>query len=155
MSIGLSDDQFYELIKTYKTHPKSYVRRRALALVHLNEGLSLRQVAKILKVRHNAVLEWKKRFLRLGFTGLQMEKRNKRKPKMEKERLLDIVKQRPQNFGVESSRWTLELLGKTFPELDEYSISGIWRLLKRSGVSWQKGRYQLISPDPDYEEKKT
>lgn len=155
MSIGLSDEQFYELIKTYKTHPKSYVRSRALALVHLNEGLSLRQVAKILKVRHNAVFEWNKRFLRLGFAGLQMEKRNKRKPKMEKERLLDIVKQRPRNFGVESSRWTLKLLRTTFPELEDYTISGIWRLLKRSGVSWQKGRYQLISPDPDYEKKKT
>lgn len=154
MLLSLSDELFYEVVKIFKSHSKPYVRQRALAIIHVAEGLSVRKTATILKVRANTVSDWVKRFKQYGIDGFIMKPRRKRQPKISKEKLVDIISQSPHNFGLDCSRWTIKLLKNRFPDLKDYTVSGIWRLLRRYGISWQKGRFQLVSPDPDYEKKK-
>ena len=49
-----------------------------------------------------------------------------------------------------ASRWTLARIRATFPWLQDYSLSGVWRLLQRCKVGLRRGRIQQFSPDPDY-----
>jgi len=52
------------------------------------------------------------------------------------------------------SRWTLRTIRATFPSLQEYTLSGVWRWLhKRIGVRLRSAAVQQYSPDPQYEKK--
>ena len=48
------------------------------------------------------------------------------------------------------SRWTLRTIRVSVPELVDYSLSGVWRLLQRYRVRLRRARLQLDRPDPDY-----
>jgi hypothetical protein len=77
-----------------------------------------------------------------------------------KEAILQVVHCDPRQFGIEQSRWTLEKVRQVCDWLDsrdrrleaEHSITlgGLSQLLDRLGLSWQRGRLHLHSPDPDY-----
>jgi transposase len=77
-----------------------------------------------------------------------------RKSKVKAEVVLDMVRRSPSQFGFKESRWSLSLLKTACPELACMTESGIWRLLKRIGVSWKRGQHKLTSPDPAYVKKK-
>ncbi|MDQ3513938.1 MAG: IS630 family transposase [Chloroflexota bacterium] len=51
------------------------------------------------------------------------------------------------------SRWTLSTIRAAVPALAGYSLSGVWRVLRRSGITPRRGREQAFSPDPDSAEK--
>lgn len=53
-------------------------------------------------------------------------------------------------LGPPPSRWTLRSIQATFPWLNCYTLSGIWRHLHYCGVRLRQGRLPLYSPDPDY-----
>ncbi len=48
------------------------------------------------------------------------------------------------------SRWTLRTIRGSVPELADYSLSGVWRMLHRYRLGLRTARLQLYSPDPDY-----
>lgn len=50
-------------------------------------------------------------------------------------------------------RWTLARVKASFDWLQSYSLSGVWRVLRRLGMGWRAGRPQRFSPDPAYVEK--
>jgi transposase len=47
----------------------------------------------------------------------------------------------------------LRTVRAALPDLPQRSLSGIWRLLQRSGLRWRAGRPQHFSPDPAYATK--
>jgi transposase len=47
------------------------------------------------------------------------------------------------------SRWTLRTIRVSVPELVEYRLSGVWRVLQRYRLRLRAARLQLSSPDPD------
>lgn len=63
--------------------------------------------------------------------------------------------QTPDHFGLARTRWRLVDLQHcaALPELADYSLPGISRLLARCGLSYKRGRLHLHSPDPAYQEK--
>lgn len=54
---------------------------------------------------------------------------------------------------VPATCWTLDRIRRTFDEVRDWTLSGIWRLLRRLRIRLRQGRPQLFSPDPDYLEK--
>lgn len=49
--------------------------------------------------------------------------------------------------------WSLKRVRQEFDWLRDYSLSGVWHLLRREGVRLRQGRPQQYSPDPAYEQK--
>jgi hypothetical protein len=47
-------------------------------------------------------------------------------------------------------RWTLRTIRATFAWLHDYSLSGVWRLLRRAKLKLRSARVQQYSPDPAY-----
>lgn len=68
-------------------------------------------------------------------------------------RLRSVVREDPRQHGLSRSRWRLADLRLVVPGLAGYSISGLSRLLKRLGLSRQRGRLHRHSPDPAYAAK--
>jgi len=52
--------------------------------------------------------------------------------------------------GPPPSRWSLRAIRATFPWLHGYSLSGVWRVLRRAKLTLRNGRLRQYSPDPDY-----
>lgn len=51
------------------------------------------------------------------------------------------------------SRWTVRRLRAAFDWLANYSLSGVWRLMRSYGLRLRSGRLQHWSPDPDSQAK--
>ena len=47
------------------------------------------------------------------------------------------------------SRWTLRTIRATFPWLHSYTLSGVWRMLRRWKLTLRSPRLQQFSPDPE------
>jgi len=52
--------------------------------------------------------------------------------------------------GPPPSRWTLRAIRASFPWLKDYTLSGVWRLLRRHDLHIRAARVRQHSPDPDY-----
>jgi DDE superfamily endonuclease len=64
-----------------------------------------------------------------------------------------IIQRSPYLFGRKTSRWRLQDVKEVVPWLEQRSLSGICRLLKRLEVRYKRGRVALHSPDLGYEKK--
>jgi hypothetical protein len=53
-----------------------------------------------------------------------------------------------------SARWRLKTLKQHCTHLINYSLSGIWRLLRALGIHYKKGQQHIHSPDAEYGAKK-
>ncbi len=56
----------------------------------------------------------------------------------------------PTSDGPAPSRWTLRGVRATFPWLKDYTLSGVWRLLRRHDLRIRAARVRQHSPDPEY-----
>lgn len=55
--------------------------------------------------------------------------------------------------AIVQSRWHLRTMREALAGLQRYSLSEVWRLLRRYGLKLRNSRIQPYSPDPDYTEK--
>ncbi len=74
------------------------------------------------------------------------------------ERLRALVHRSPRDFGKPSSVWTLELAAEVSVAegIVERRVSGetIRATLLRLGISWERAKHWITSPDPGYARKK-
>ena len=70
-----------------------------------------------------------------------------------------LLHQSPRLFGKPTSLWTLPLTAQVCYEkgwtLRRLSGESIRLVLKRLGVGWKRAKHWLVSPDPEYAQKKT
>lgn len=64
-----------------------------------------------------------------------------------------MIHQPPSAKGCKGTRWCLAELRKAVSWLGRCSLPGIYRLLKRLGIHYKRGRVHVHSPDPDYASK--
>jgi len=153
--LSLSEEELDQYWHLSKRHVKPYVRIRALGIILVAKGYPYRKISRFLQVCPNTICNWAKRAREGGIQVLIDKPGRGRKPKADPDKVLDVVRRSPSQFGFKESRWTLLLLKAACPELSDMTESGIWRMLKRIGISWKRGQHKLTSPDPDYLEKKT
>jgi hypothetical protein len=55
--------------------------------------------------------------------------------------------------GPTPSAWTLRTICASFPALQHYSLSGVWRVLQRCGLGLRTAHVRHFSPDPAYRSK--
>ena len=76
-----------------------------------------------------------------------------------RERLKELIRRSPRQFGYEASLWTLERLAEV--SLAEgltrrqVSIETMSQTLRAADVNWQRAKHWITSPDEHYEEKKS
>ena len=157
--IILTDDARDALERVRDIHPKPYMRERATAILKVASGASVNWVAQygLLKRRYpKAVYSWVKSYLKNGLDGLYRKpyrRLGKLSPESSKS-LEDMLHRPPYLCGQSGSRWTLGKIKAAFSALSYYTLSGIWRLLKRLDLRYKRGRLHLTSPDKRYNEKK-
>lgn len=73
-----------------------------------------------------------------------------------KERLLEVVRQRPRSLGQPYSLWTLQRLADYLAELTGIRVSyeTVRLALKAGGIVLSRPQHTVTSPDPEYRVKK-
>jgi len=59
----------------------------------------------------------------------------------------------PYKQGPFPSRWTLRALKASVKWLKNYSLSGVWQVLRSYNLTWRSAQMRQWSPDPEYESK--
>lgn len=150
-----SQQQVDELAEAGRRHPKPGVRVKALAVAAVARGQTRKAVAETLDRSALSVGTWVRRYRAEGLAGLQIAPGRGRPPRVDARELETYALQSPRNFGLARSRWTLALLAKTVPTLRGFSVSGVRQALRRCGLSHKRGQPWMLSPDPEFEKKRT
>lgn len=136
------------------------VRVRLLALAHLQEGKTPRDIGAMLKVHEKTVLKWIRRYRARGVEGMaeQPGRGAKRRLKAAQEPALKALlaeAQAARRGGRLRGEEIRALVAEHFAV--EYSLSGLYVVLHRAGLSWISARSQHPQRDPQAQEafKKT
>ena len=136
------------------------VRVRLLALAHLQERRSPREVGAMLKVHEKTVLKWLRRFRAGGVEGMaeQPGRGAKRRLRAEQEpHLRALLAQAPakRSGGRLTGEAIQALMAAHFGV--EYSLSGVYVVRHRAGLSWMSARSKHPPGNPEAPEafKKT
>lgn len=174
--LTLSDEQRQELVEHRDHDPRPDVRERCAAMLKIAEGQVARQVAQrgLLKPRDSdTVYSWLDRYQAEGLKGLiahrhggprargvfgsagelsgrdvELEERLRQAPG--EEARAEVM---PGPEAPPPSRWTLRTIRASVWWLHDYTLSGVWRVLHRNGLSLRSGQVQQFSPDPEYGSK--
>jgi transposase len=152
--LSLDAGALAELDDCARLAKKPHVRRKALAVWNLAQGRSVTDVALILHVSKNAVSSWRRRYVKEGIAGFDTRPGRGRPPTIDPEEVESYLRQSPQLFGLPDTRWTLTGLIRIVPCLRGLTPSGVWRSLRRHGLSYKRGQPLLHSPDRSYTEKR-
>ncbi len=127
-------------------------RRRAKAILLLNEGYSRKQVSQLLSASRTSIRKWVQRFEQFGESALVPENRGRTPYSINEAictRLLELVQKQPKEFGWCNSRCTSELLTRQVNEAFQTCIhsSTIRRLLAKLGIKWKRASPTLCLQD--------
>lgn len=133
--------------------------RRLLALLQVDQGQSVVQAARLVRVNRRSVHRWMKRFASGHKPSALEDHRGQGRPPLWNEELAGWVEaalvRRPAELGYPANGWTVPLLqaflAVCHPEW-EVSASTLRRHLKGLGYVWKRFRY-VLTPDPAAEKK--
>ena len=150
----VSSSELAQLEELMRSAAKAHVRRRATGLWNLAQGRSVAEVAAFLNVYPTTVYDWRQRFVEEGIGGLSLKPGRGRPARAQGEEIEAYLRQSPRNFGLNRTRWTLADLARVVPSLKDFTPSGVWRALRRCGLSFKRGQPLIHSPDPAYIQKR-
>ncbi|WP_233209044.1 IS630 family transposase, partial [Erwinia sp. B116] len=141
----------------HKTRDKNHARRLT-ALLMLDRGDSVSEVARTLCCARSSVGRWINWFTLYGTDGLKSlpPGRGRRWPVEHIcSLLLQLVKHSPGDFGYQRSRWSTELMAIKIREITGCHLhaSTVRRWLPQAGLVWRRAAPTLRIRDPHKEEK--
>lgn len=157
--IGLSNEERAELERLYRRTRDGALKMRSLMIRLLDKGEKPREIADRLGVSSVTIWRWSHRYLLEGIAGLHTRPRKGRPPKLRpevRELLVQAAESSPRNVGLNSSNWTLGLLAHYLERETgiKMSLEAVRQCLRRAGFTLKRPSAVVISPDPEYEEKK-
>jgi transposase len=132
--------------------------RRALALLAVDDGQSVADVAAWLGVSRQSIYHWWQAFAESPCPETLADHYGVGRPSLWTRRLERLLRrglgQRPDKWGYPGMNWTVPLLRQYL-----YDQAGVWlsedtvrRQLQRLGYVWKRYRY-VLPPDPEREKK--
>lgn len=134
--------------------------QRLLAILEVDQGGPVKDVARLLNVSGQSVYNWVVRFCQQRQTADLVDQYGIGRPTLWTEErvavLRALLESSPDQWGYFANDWTVPLLqeqvlrctGQAFAE------DTVRRELHRLGYVWKRGRY-LLAPDPELEKKTT
>ncbi len=143
--------------------PDAFVLRRCQILLASARGERAPRIAAYLGIDDQTVLDALHAFNAKGLQALQKGSSRAHRTRLvfgpaQAERLRALLHRRPRDFGKPTSVWTMELAAEVSVAegIVATRVSGetIRQTLLRLGISWERAKHWITSPDPGYERKK-
>ena len=134
--------------------------RRVFALLEIDAGRPLEEVAGQLRVSARSIYRWIERYrTHASLEGLRRQPGQGRPLRWDErleERLPAVLARCPRDFGYLATGWTVPLLQQVLaqgqPDEPALSEDTLRRRLHERGYVWKRFRY-VLSPDPEREKK--
>lgn len=155
----LTTGQREQLQRQLKTTTQVGPYRRTLALLQIDQGRPILQVAKSLRVTPGSIHNWMHRFEEQRQPeALQQRPGQGRKSKLspaQEQSLHEVLAGRPEDQGYVGTTWTVALLRHWLKRQGGTPLSDttLRRHLHRLGYVWKRFRY-VLRPDPEFSKKK-
>jgi len=149
-----------ELETLYRQTREAKLRTRVqMVLLSSDQGLTVQQIAAIVRESPSTVLRCLKQYSEQGVNGLYEQPRPGRPRKGSQrywDKLLEVVRVRPRSLGLAFSTWTLDQLVDYLETQTGERVSGytVWRRLGEAGIVFSRPQHTITSPDPEYQLKK-
>lgn len=132
---------------------------RARALLLLDAGKTFRATGEAMDADPQSVSAWCARYRAEGIAGLHDRRRSgapRRLTKRAEKNLLRVVRKAPKLEGYTEPFWTCALLAEHLERRFQIALSDerVRVVLRRNGISFSRPKHRLVSPDPQYEEKR-
>jgi transposase len=154
----LNRRQRYRLHEQLKHTQDASLYRRTLALLELDEGKPVAQIARSLGVTRQTIYNWmglySRSFEPLALADAARSGRPATWTPELHELLQTLLHESPTAWGYQAVNWTVPLLRQQFATWDGRWLSEdtIRRRLHELGYVWKRTRY-VLPPDPDKEKK--
>jgi transposase len=132
--------------------------RRLLAVLEIDQGKPVSEVARLLRVSHQSVYNWIDRFGQGRQAALLADQDRSGRPTLWTEErvawLRALLASSPDRWGYFANDWTIPLLQEQLLHCtgQAFAEDTLRRELHRLGYVWKRGRY-LLDPDPELEKK--
>jgi len=136
----------------------AHVFRRTLAVLEVDGGVSVAEVARTLGVTRQSIYNWVDAYSRGHDPNALRDATRSGRPSIWTEHLQSclssLMATKPDQYGYFAVNWTVPLLQEHFRHTTGQHISedSIRRALSNLGYVWKRSRY-VLSPDPDKEKK--
>jgi transposase len=159
----LTGKQRIELEHLLTRHSDSRLYQRAFALLLLDDGQSVEEVAAALCVSRQTIYNWVSRFQQrhdLSILGRLADAQRGGRPVTVKgivDPLIDaVIDSDPRDYGYNSTVWTAELLRRYLHEQHQQaaSLRSIGNTLVRLHIRWKHPRHRLARRDPHWRQAK-
>ena len=161
--IELTGKQRIEVERLLTRHADSRLYQRALALLLLDDGQSVEEIALALRVSRQSVYNWAGRFQQRAplpvVTRLADAARGGRPATVKGiiDPLLDaVIDSDPRDYGYNSTVWTAELLRRYLGEQHQQGagLRSVGYALVRLRINWKRPRHTLARRDPHWRQAK-
>jgi transposase len=161
--IALNDRQRTELEDLVVRTPSATERCRAQALLWLDEGDAVEEVADLLHVSRQTVYNWVGRFQERS--GLDLRARLLDAPRPGRPRtgrgavdplIAAVIDSDPRDLGYHATVWTAPLLCRYLQEHHDIEVCDrtVGRTIERLGIRWKRPRHQLALRSPTWRQSK-
>lgn len=132
---------------------------RARALLLLNERKTFRATGGAVGADPQSVSAWCARYRAEGIDGLHDRPRSgppRRLTQRAEKHLVEVVRKAPYLEGHAEPFWTCRLLAEHLEKRFHIALSDerVRQVLQSQGISFSRPKHRLVSPDPEYAEKK-
>src|SRR5215813_8307045 len=161
--IKLNYKERSELEAILKSRASGEILQRAQALLLLDEGESVTDVAELLRVSRQTVYNLMARFEQRSESNLTerlADAPRSGRPVTAKgviDPLIDsVIDSDPRDYGYNSTVWTADLLRCYLSDIhqEEVGLRSIGYALSRLGLRWKRPRYTLMLRDPFWRQAK-
>jgi transposase len=155
--LNLSARQRRQLERQLGETTSARVFRRTLAVLELNRGESVEDVADTLGISRQTVYNWLARYEAEEDPAVLAEGTHPGRPTVWtdhlRHRLRNLLRRSPDDHGYFATNWTVPLLREELSHVGLHVCSDTIRSeLARLGYVWKRSRYVLL-PDPEQEKK--
>lgn len=155
----LLNDNERELVIKSGQQGKFKIWRYGIAIEMFGLRITKKTISEILDISRSTIRRKIKEYNEHGFDSLFNNKYNKiilrERTKLKTKRVLEILHQKPNLFGINRSNWNRDSIAKVYEEQygEKIGISTVGHLINNAGYKMKKAKKVLTSPDPNYREK--
>jgi transposase len=157
-ALGLTPYERHKLRQQIHRTRDARLLRRLLAILEVDQGKPVPEVARQLQVSGQSVYNWVDRFCQQRQTATLADQQRSGRPTLwteERSALLRcLLGSSPEDWDYLANDWTVPMLQEELRHTtrQEFAEDTIRRELHRLGYVWKRGRYQLAA-DPELEKK--
>lgn len=133
------------------------VRSKAVAILAINKGISMRMVSRFLFVNHGTVSKWWGDFQDTGINGLMAFRHGKLKKcdqNLYKDAVFSILHAPPSAYGFNRTSWRMDDIVRVMRDKGvALGKGGVLQIIRKAGFRFRKAKKVLTSNDPEYRQK--